>query len=77
MIIAMYIKSESGDSYVELFVNDTVEVVKEKLSEGMEWYCPVGEYQVTFDDNTTEEEQKQIRNVIRKWYDDSWKRDNE
>lgn len=76
MIIAMHIKSESGDSYVELFVNDTVEVVKDKLYEGMEWYCPVCEYQITFDDDTTDEEKQQIHDMVSEWYDDSWKQED-
>lgn len=76
MIIAMHIKSESGDSYVELFVNDTVEVVKSKLYESMEWYCPVCEYQTTFSDDTTDAEKEQVKEMLSTWYDDSWKRED-
>jgi hypothetical protein len=76
VIIAMHIKSESGDSYVELFVNDTIEVVKSKLYEGMEWYCPVCEYQTAFSDDTTDEEIEQVKEMLSTWYDDSWKRED-
>lgn len=76
MIVAMHIKSESSDHYLELFVNKTVEEIKQELYDNMEMYEPVSEYNVTYDDNsTTEEEVEEFMAMVSDWYDASWNRD--
>lgn len=78
MIVALHIISESSDHYTELFVNKTVEEIKTELYEGMEWFAPVGDYYYAFDDETTDAEEKAVKQMISQWVDDSWNReDNE
>ncbi|AMM43660.1 hypothetical protein FDG95_gp095 [Pectobacterium phage vB_PcaM_CBB] len=77
MIVAIYIQSESCDKYLELFVNETVHEIKEKLYDNMEMYKPVCEYDVVFDASTTEKEKLDVGEMLSEWYDDSWNRDDD
>jgi len=72
MIVALHIISESSDHYTELFVNKTVEEIKQELYDGMDWYCPVGQYYTAFDDDTTDEEEYAVRKMLSQWSSDSW-----
>ena len=73
----MHIKSESGDNYLELFVDKTVEEIKQRLYDNIEMYEPVCEYDTAFDDNTTPSERKEVDNMLSSWYDHSWDRAEE
>ncbi|SOK58351.1 hypothetical protein [Yersinia phage fHe-Yen9-04] len=75
MIVAMSITSESSDHYLELFVDKTVEQIKEELYDNMEMYEPVSDYAVTFDDNTTPSEKTQVETMLSDWYNHSWGND--
>lgn len=77
MIAAIYIKSESGDNYLNLFVNESVHEIKEKLYENMEMYEPVCEYDVVFDDSTTKQEKQDVGEMLSVWYSDSWNSDED
>ncbi|QOI71024.1 hypothetical protein pEaSNUABM12_00086 [Erwinia phage pEa_SNUABM_12] len=77
MIVAMHITSESCDHYLELFVDKTVEQIKEELYDNMEMYEPVSDYAVTFDDSTTKSEREEVNDMLSDWYDDSWNRDED
>lgn len=76
MIVALHIVTESSDHHTELFVNKTVEEIKTELYDGMDWYAPVGMYYYAFDDDTTDAEEKEVKQMLSKWYDDSWKHDD-
>ena len=78
MIVAMHIMSESCDHYVELYVNKSIEEIKQELYNGMEWYCPVADYGFKIDENTsTESERLEFQEMVSKWHDDSWNHDEE
>lgn len=72
MIVSLHIMSESCDHYNELFVNETVEEIKQQLYANMPAYEPVSDYTVTFDDSTTNEEIKEVNEMLSDWYDASW-----
>lgn len=75
MIVAMHIKSESSDHYLELFVDKTVDEIKQELYDGMEWYYPVSDYDIVFDENTRVSQRQEVESMVSTWYDDSWKYD--
>ncbi len=77
MIVAIHIKSESGDSYLELFVDKTVEEIKQSLYDNIEMYEPVGEYDAVFDDSTTKSESDEVNDMLSDLYDYSWDRAEE
>jgi len=73
MIVALHIISESSDHYTELFVNKTVDEIKTELYNIIDCVAPVGDYHYAFDDDTTDAEEKEVKQMISQWVDDSWK----
>lgn len=71
---AVYLKSESGDSYLYCFEEETIIFIAEKLRGDMEMFCPLCEYKVAGNDKTFVE---YVENVMSQIYDESWERNDE
>lgn len=71
MIISYYIQTESGDSYLELGEYTSAQNFKEDLMSNIESYYPVAFSNVRTL-NTTKEQDKEVKEVMKEFYDYSW-----
>lgn len=71
MIIAIYIKSESADSYMYLWKNVTPEDVYQKLKKDLGYISPVGEYYHKLLDYT-EEDEVELEYYLDQLCEESW-----
>jgi hypothetical protein len=70
MIVAMNIRSESGDSYLLLFKDKTVQEIEQELLENKECYYGAGvEFEVL---DCTEEEEQDLIGMIHNFQEKSW-----
>lgn len=69
---ALYLKSESGDSYLYCFEEETIIYIDRKLRDDMEMFSPLCEYKVAGSD---EEFVEYVKNVMSEIYDESWERE--
>lgn len=72
--IAVYLKSESADSYLYCFENTSVEDIAKELREDMEWFCPLCEWKTRGSDEYFVSE---VDDLLEKIYDESWERTDE
>lgn len=69
---AVYLRSESGDSYLYCFETTTVEHIAEQLRENMEMFCPLCDYKVAGSDKDFVSD---VKNLMSEIYDESWGRE--
>lgn len=65
--VAVYIKSESGDSYLFCFEKESVSDINEELIYLMDDFSPIGDYEVAGNDPIfTEQVNETLKNIYKK-----------
>jgi hypothetical protein len=72
--VAVYLKSESGDSYLYCFENTTLIDIAASLREDLEWFCPLCEWKTAGNDKSFVEK---VENVMSQIYEESWERNDD
>uniref|UniRef100_A0AB38Z3K6 Uncharacterized protein n=1 Tax=Escherichia phage fDHCT2 TaxID=3075956 RepID=A0AB38Z3K6_9CAUD len=78
MSIAIYIKSESCDSYLYSYDTGTSEEkIKEDLESDMDMFCPIGDYMLQVSDSESPSSENRLQIIMQDIFNQSWKRDDE
>ncbi|BBC78188.1 Hypothetical protein KNT65_gp140 [Escherichia phage EcS1] len=72
MAVAVYIKSESGDSYLYSFEDSqSLDSIHSKLSENLDYFSPIADWTIAVSENS-EYEESDVEETIREIYSLSW-----
>lgn len=72
--VAVYVKSESGDSYLYCFEDETIIYIAEQMRENLEMFCPICDWKIAGKDKDFLE---YVDNVMSQIYEESWEREDE
>ncbi|QHR70686.1 hypothetical protein dhabil_179 [Escherichia phage dhabil] len=78
MSIAIYIKSESCDSYLYSYDTGTSEEkIKEDLESDLDMFRPISDYMVQISDSESPSLENRLEILMSDIFNQSWKRDDE
>lgn len=78
MSIAIYVKSESGDSYLYTYDKDVPEdKIKDDLDTDLDMFCPIADYKLAVSDSESPSKETRIEEFMSELTDKSWNRDDE
>lgn len=78
MSIAIYIKSESCDSYLYSYdTGTTEEKIKEDLESDLDMFRPISDYMVQVSDSESPSLENRLEFLMSDIFNQSWKRDDE